>query len=53
MTNEDLNDYWIKVWTGDSSNENKAKWFKFEEFNNNNNTMTITVKPIDVAKLKI
>ena len=52
MTNEDLNDYWIKVWTGDSSNENKAKWFKFEEFNNNNNTMTITVKPIDAAKVK-
>lgn len=44
MSAEDLDRYWIKIWTG--SNQNAAKWFKFEEFNEADQVLTINVKPI-------
>lgn len=50
MSADDLDNYWIKIWTGDRNNQNSAKWFKFEDFIEADKIMTINVKPIDASK---
>lgn len=52
MSADDLDNYWIKIWTGDRDNQNSVKWFKFEEFIEADKIMTINVKPIDASKEK-
>lgn len=52
MSAEDIDNYWIKVWTGDSENKRAARWFKFDRFNADNKTLTINVKTIDGFKVK-
>lgn len=47
MKQEDLDNYWIKVWTGGDDGKQSAKWYKFTLFNEANNTMSINVKPVD------
>lgn len=47
MKQEDLDNYWIKVWTGGAEGKKVAKWYKFTSFNEANNTMSINVKPVD------
>ena len=46
MDREDLDRYWIKVWTGED--ESAAKWYKFDKYDETNRVMSINVKPIDV-----
>lgn len=47
MEQEDLNNYWIKVWTGGAEGKQSAKWYKFSSFNEENKTMSINVKPVE------
>ena len=47
MEQEDLNNYWIKVWTGGAEGKQSAKWYKFSSFNEENKTMSIHVKPVE------
>lgn len=49
MAEEDLDNYWIKMWTGDVANSKSARWFKFEAFNETDKTMSVSVKPVDAA----
>lgn len=47
MKQEDLEHYWIKVWTGGAEGKQSAKWYKFTSFDEENKTMSILVKPVD------
>lgn len=47
MKQEDLDNYWIKVWTGGAEGKQSAKWYKFTSFDGENKTMSINVKPVD------
>lgn len=47
MKQEDLDNYWIKVWTGGAEGKQAAKWYKFTSYNEENKTMSINVKPVD------
>lgn len=47
MKQEDLDNYWIKVWTGGAEGKQAAKWYKFTSYNEENKTMSINVKPVE------
>ena len=47
MEQKDLDNYWIKVWTGGAEGKKVAKWYKFSNFNEADKTMSINVKPVE------
>lgn len=46
MEQKDLDNYWIKVWTGGAEGKQSAKWYQFSSFNEEEKTMSIQVKPV-------
>ena len=47
MKQEDLDNYWIKVWTGGAEGKESAKWYKFSSFNEDDKIKSINVKPVE------